>query len=245
MLNSPSIHPMFHSCTSLRYMTGQATCGGVVPLHFQLRDSRSCAIATEVCHRPKRDENSEEDPAQLGVLKRQAHEKRGSLHSFTNRSSRRCFALFSHIQKMQQFHLLHLFRLYLHDQKRFRLSAVPFAIFLSQTHLVVVSSPGGINSMMCRHPTTSCAFGSGQRNLWQSNLNLNRRCHFIITYDVSSTEVCFCDYSRGGSKIWQTLFFQKSRGVGCAFFLQHCWKTACIHQDRLVLVVLRQSTKSC
>jgi len=154
---------MFHSCTSLRYMTGQATCGGVVPLHFQLRDSRSCAIATEVCHRPKRDENSEEDPARSGVLKRQAHDKRGSLHSFTDRSSRRCFALFSHIQKMQQFHLLHLFRLYLHDQKRFRLCS-PHCN-LSQTHLVVVSSPGGINSMMCRHPTTSCAFGSGQRNL--------------------------------------------------------------------------------
>ena len=236
---------MFHSCTSLRYMTGQATCGGVVPLHFQLRDSRSCAIATEVCRRPKRDENSEEDPAQSGVLKRQTHDKRGSLHSFTDRSSRRCFALFSHIQKMQQFHLLHLFRLYLHDQKRFRLCSPHCNLSLPNS--------SGCCVISWRHQLYDVQTSYNILRLWE------RPKKPLTVQSQFEPEMPF-HHNVWRIKYWSMLLRLFTRRIKdltdfvlpkitwcwvCLFFLQHCWKTACIHQDRLVLVVLRQSTKSC
>lgn len=116
ILFSPTIHPMFHSYTSPRYLTGKATCGGVVPLHFQLRDTRGRAIAPEV------DRNGTKTPRKLNIHGAFWRDKPiTKLDWLKNPSFGLCFAPLSQIQKMQQFHLLHLFCLYLHDQTRFRL----------------------------------------------------------------------------------------------------------------------------
>lgn len=145
----------------------------------------STSRRTRPCHcsggGPKRDENSEETQHPWGVLMWQANNKT----RLNQKSFLRTLFCTSFSDPENASISLGPFVLSLSSwSNKIQIVQSPLQSFSPKTHLVVVSSPGGINSMMCRHPTASCAFGSGQSNL----------CH-----DVSSIEIFFCDYSHGSA----------------------------------------------
>ena len=207
ILFSPTIHPMFHSYTSPRYLTGKATCGGVVPLHFQLRDTRGRAIAPEV------DRNGTKTPRKLNIHGAFWRDKPiTKLDWLKNPSFGLCFAPLSQIQKMQQFHLLHLFCLYLHDQTRFRLCSPDCNLSLSKLiwllcHLLEAST------LWCADILQHPAPLGGGKETFDSPISILIMMYQVLKYPSA---IIHTAPRQGGSKIWQALFFPGSRGVGCS-----------------------------